>query len=109
MPAPVEPPSESAPRWRRLLMAALPHVLTGIFAVALALAIQQALPRPGPTIVLPVRPTLAPTAPQPTGVAPTPAVPQPQPDERVLSQEILDLQVRIDELWSAVYIARAAG
>lgn len=56
------------------------------------------------------RPTSAPTA----VVLPSPLPPSPvatplQPDERVLNQEIIDLRARLDEVWSGMYIARAAG
>lgn len=98
-------------RWPKLLLAALPHLLTAALSIGLTLAIVRALPQPEPSIAPPVRPTAAPTTQAPTTPpsAPTATRPGPQPDERVLGQEIVDLQVRIDELWSGVYIARAAG
>lgn len=106
--APHETPTARR-RWRAWLLAAIPHVLTALIAVTLTLAIQRMLPQPEPAIAPYVRPTLAPTAVQPTNALLTPTVQQPQPDQRVIGQEIIDLTARIDELWTSVYIARAAG
>ncbi len=96
-------------RWRMWLLAAVPHVLTAILAVAVTLAIQQLLPQSRPAFTPYVRPTLAATTVQPTNAPVAPTLQQPQPDQRVIGQEIIDLTARIDELWTSVYIARAAG
>jgi hypothetical protein len=99
---------QTAPIWRKWLVQLIPHLVTALISVALTLAIISFQPEPEPSIQPIVRPTSAPTqALAPTVVTVT-RTPQLQPDERVLSQELLDLQIRVDELWSGVYIARAA-
>lgn len=100
---------QTAPKWRKWLYQIVPHLITSLVSVALALAIISFSHEPEPRIQPVVRPTPGPTlAVVPTIVIATrtPALP---PDERVLSQELLDLQIRVDELWSALYIARAAN
>ncbi len=101
--------------WRKRLQTGLPYVLTALFAVALSLFIQImlevrqvslqslfALPTPTttPTPILP-----SPTPARTTTAVPTPPV----PDERILSQEVLDLQVDVNRIWSAYYLMRAAN
>ncbi|HEU5015202.1 MAG TPA: hypothetical protein VFT66_21945 [Roseiflexaceae bacterium] len=90
-------------RWRFVL----PHVLTAVVAIALSVAVQQALaPRaPAPSAAVPT------LAPQPTALpAPSPS-PVSTPDlplaEGISRQEIADLHADVDQLWSAMYLSRA--
>jgi hypothetical protein len=85
----------------------LPHVLTAVVAIALSVAVQQALaPRaPAPSAAVPT------LAPQPTALpAPSPS-PVSTPDlplaEGISRQEIADLHADVDQLWSAMYLSRA--
>lgn len=105
---PSPPEASGTPRALQLLRAALPHIVTALAAVALTLLLVLVLRPIQPAYVLPQRPTAAPTATQPPQPSSAPTAPLPQPDERVLAQEILDLRVRLDQTWSSVYITRAA-
>lgn len=101
--------------WRKHLQTGLPYVLTALFAVVLSLGIQLALELrqvslqslfivPTPTF------TFTPTLPTPTLVQTTTPTPTPPvPDERILGQEVLDLQVEVSRIWSAYYLMRAAN
>lgn len=97
---------QTAPKWLFLL---IPHLLTGLISVALTLAIVSFNRDPEPGIQPVVRPTPGPTTQIVPSVVVATRTPQLPPDERVLSQELLDLQIRVDELWSGLYIARAAN
>lgn len=94
-----------------MLVRAFPHIVTACLAVGITLFIQMVLFNSGPAILPPQRPTAPPTSvAQPIATTqPSPVVTPPQPDERVLSQEIIDLRARLNEVWSGMYIARAAG
>lgn len=105
--APVPPPPAGAlrPRW---LLAALPHLLTALLAVAVSLAAQALLVRPASPAFLPPTPaaaapaTAAPTSPPgpPTAAAPPLAA-------GVARQELLDIRAEISQMWTAIYLARA--
>ena len=104
-PAPPDAPHLPSYQWLR---AALPHIVTALAAVALTLVLVLALRPLQPAYVLPERPAAAPTATGAPRPSPAPTAAQPQPDERVLSQEVIDLRARLDQTWSSVYITRAA-
>ncbi|HET9222932.1 MAG TPA: hypothetical protein VFO07_10530 [Roseiflexaceae bacterium] len=107
-PEPVSADSARPPSWRRRLFAVLPHVVTIALAVAIGLALQAALSRPGGlAFVVPTPAPPTPTAvPAPTAVlAATGDAPAPAPD--IVRQELLDLRAEDDRLWAAVYLARA--
>lgn len=103
------PSLQTAPVWRAWLLQLVPHVITAACSVALTLGILAFTRDPEPTIIPPVRPTMAATAVPVASPITVTRTPQLQPDERVLSQELLDLQIRVDELWSGLYLARAAN
>lgn len=111
---PEEAPARPAPGPRRGLAAALPFVLTAVAAVLLSLATQALLaprqPSPPPATPPPAATAAAPTAPAATATAPagTPGAGIP-PADGVLRLEILDLQEQDRQLWSALYLLRAAS
>jgi len=107
---PSPPQASGRPRALRLLRAALPHIVTALAAVALTLLLVLVLRPIQPAYVLPQRATAPVQTPRPdvSATPPQPTVPLPQPDERVLAQEILDLRARLEQTWSSVYITRAA-
>jgi hypothetical protein len=86
--------------------------VTALAAIVLSLLIQAALlARQQSVLLLPLTPTSAPAtlAPLPT-LTPTSILPTPPlPDERILSQEILDLRAELRRVWSAYYLMRAAA
>lgn len=103
--------STGASRHARL-KSTLPFVVTALAAIVLSLLIQAALlARQQSVLLLPLTPTSAPAtlAPLPT-LTPTSILPTPPlPDERILSQEILDLRAELRRVWSAYYLMRAAA
>lgn len=110
-PDPSNHPVSTRAAWPARLKAIVPFVLTALAAIVLSLVIQATLlasqlsvflwsptPTPAPATAAP-EPTALPTAPVPT---------PPLPDERILSQEILDLRAELRQVWSAYYLMRAA-
>jgi hypothetical protein len=89
---------------------ALPFALTALVAVGVSLALQATLLRPAPlTVVIPTR---VPATPAPTPVPPThPPTPAASGDQAptiaILRQEIADLRAGQDQLWTAIYLAKA--
>jgi hypothetical protein len=125
-PAPDEPQAPGAPPPRRpTLAAALPFLATAAAAVLLSLLAQALLwpprtqplaPTATPAAAVPPAPSAtgapsipAPTAPGAPAATPGPATTPPRADERVLSLQILDLQEQNRQLWSAIYLLRAAA
>lgn len=115
----VPPPPSPAPARRSALAAALPYLATVVAAVAVSLLL-QALFFPRPTSPAAVAQTAEP--PTPTTTAPiatalplsptTASAPRPTPalsDDSVLALQILDLEEQNRQLWSAVYLLRAAS
>ncbi len=108
-PQPSEPGAPGArarPWWR----AALPFALTALAAIGVSLVLQATLLRPAPlTVVIPTR---VPATPAPTPVPPTPP-PTPAasgdqaPAIAILRQEIADLRAGQNQLWTAIYLAKA--
>lgn len=105
-------PASSAAFWQARLKSLLPFVLTALVAVALSLFLQTAFSghqRPaGSTAAMATveaAPPFTPTPVEPATPVPTP----PQPDERIISQELLDLQAELSRVWSAYYLMRAAS
>ncbi|NWF79689.1 MAG: hypothetical protein HXY37_06520 [Chloroflexi bacterium] len=106
--APAAPPA----RTRTPFKALLPHLLTAALAVALSLLVQALLwprpPIPGPA---PTAPLAAPS-PSVTVIAPTPVASPAAtalPNDSVLRLEILDLEAQDRQIWSALYLLRAAS
>lgn len=116
-----QPPEVAAPAPppRNGLAAALPYLITAVAAVLLSLAAQALLfpraPAPSAAITAPAPTDPAPTDPAPTATPPAPATPGPTatpgaaPPEGVLRLDILDLQEEDRQLWSALYLLRAAS
>ncbi len=116
-----QPPEVAAPAPppRNGLAAALPYLITAVAAVLLSLAAQALLfpraPAPSAAITAPAPTDPAPTDPAPTATLPAPATPGPTatpgaaPPEGVLRLDILDLQEEDRQLWSALYLLRAAS
>lgn len=114
-----DPPSEevdSTPSthmavWQARLLAFLPFGFTLLAAVILSVLIQSTWLARQPS-VLPTMTPMLPTAviSEPTSTIPLiPSPTPPQPDERILSQEILDLRAELRRVWSAYYLMRAAA
>lgn len=104
------------------MQAALPYIATAVAAVLLSLLLQALIwPRPtlSPAVLLPSAtltstasaatssPTARPTSASPTAPVASPA-PTPAGDARVLRLELLDLEEQNRQLWSALYLLRAA-
>lgn len=106
--APVAPPV----RTRSRLTTLLPHVLTATLAVAVSLLLQALIwPRASVTGPTPTAPVAAPS-PSGAGVVPTPVaspVTTALPNDSVLRLEILDLEAQDRQIWSALYLLRAAS
>lgn len=109
---PGDTPAVPPARTRTSLKALLPHLLTATLAVALSLLLQALLwpraPATGPA------PTAPPVVPSPSVdvVVPTPMVSPAAtalPNDSVLRLEILDLEAQDRQLWSALYLLRAAS
>lgn len=88
----------------------LPHALTAALAVVVTLGIQWLWLRPPATAPAPAA-TAAPATPAPPTAAPPPAVSPgtTPPDGSVVRLEVLDLQAQDRQLWSALYLLRAAS
>jgi len=97
--------------WQARLLSCLPFVFTLLAAVILSILIQSTwLVHQQP--VLPTSTPLPPTTvvSEPTSTIPfLPSPTPPQPDERIISQEILDLRAELRRVWSAYYLMRAAA
>ncbi len=115
-----DPPSEEVEStrsihmavWQARLLSFLPFVFTLLAAVVLSVLIQFTwLARQQPVLL----PTITPIPPttvvsEPTGTIPSiPSPTPPRPDERIISQEILDLRAELRRVWSAYYLMRAAA
>lgn len=104
-------PSTHTAVWQARLLSFLPFVFTLLAAVILSILIQSTwLVRQQP--VLPTITPMPPTAvvSEPTSTIPSiPSPTPPQPDERIISQEILDLRAELRRVWSAYYLMRAAA
>ena len=104
--SPGDAASASPSAFQRRLRAALPHVLTATLAVAVTLSLQWLwLGPPAPATTAPPA-TPPPPTPAPATVAPAGA---PPPDGSVVRLEVLDLQAQDRQLWSALYLLRAAS
>lgn len=97
------------------LRAVLPYLLTAALAVAVSLSLQALI---WPHTAAPATPTAATTpatAPVPGVASPSPAPPTTRPttaglpDDSVVRLEILDLEAQDRQLWSALYLLRAAS
>ncbi|MCX7789284.1 MAG: hypothetical protein N2378_01465 [Chloroflexaceae bacterium] len=88
----------------------LPHALTAALAVVVTLGIQWLWLRPPATAPAPAA-TAAPATPAPPPpVTPPVATPAASPpDGSVVRLEVLDLQAQDRQLWSALYLLRAAS
>lgn len=111
-PGPPETPAAApALNWRARVRAALPFVVTALIAVTLSWVL-QVNGRPGAAAEVPaalVTPTML-VRPTSTSAPPASTAPVgPLPDERILSQEIVDLRAAVDELRSALFLMRAAN
>lgn len=91
------------------MQAALPHALTAALAVALALGIQWLWPRPPAAALAPPATAAPATSAPPTATTLPAASPAPPPDGSVVRLEVLDLQAQDRQLWSALYLLRAAS
>lgn len=115
----VPSPPSPAPARRSALAAALPYLATVVAAVAVSLLLQALFfPRPtSPAAVAQTAepPTLTTTAAIATALplSPTAALaPRPTPalsDDSVLALQMLDLEEQNRQLWSAIYLLRAAS
>ncbi len=104
-------PDAPPPAPRKGLAPALPFVLTAVAAVCLSLALQALLPLRQPGATAPTAPSATATlASAPTSIAPASTAPAtPPPAEGVLRLNLLDLQEQDRQLWSALYLLRAAA
>jgi hypothetical protein len=97
------------------LAAALPFVITALVAAALSLGAQALLfPRQPLAVIAPTAQPTTTSAPAGTPAPPTltaapTAAPTPAPAEGVLRLDILDLEEEDRQLWSALYLLRAAS
>lgn len=91
-------------------MALIPFALTALASVLLSLLVHNWFFVPNVATLAPLPPTATP-APTltPTTPAPPPTFVPAAPDERILSQQILDLQAADRRLWSAMSLLRAAN
>lgn len=107
--APESAPKQSqSPAWMRWGRVILPHIATAIVAIAVSLAAQfWWVPPPQPTVIVPTSPPFTPM-PLPTATtAPVSTAPAPAPD--IVRQELIDLRAEDDELWAAIYLAKAVS
>jgi len=104
--SPGDAASASPSAFQRRLRAALPHVLTATLAVAVTLSLQWLWLRPPAPATTAPPATPPPPTPAPATVAPAGA---PPPDGSVVRLEVLDLQAQDRQLWSALYLLRAAS
>ncbi|MFQ3661438.1 MAG: hypothetical protein SNJ69_03475 [Chloroflexaceae bacterium] len=87
-------------------------MLTAALAVAVTLSIQWLWLRPPATAPAPaLTTTVTPAIPPPPTATPAPVAPPgaPLPDSSVVRLEVLDLQAQDRQLWSALYLLRAAS
>ncbi|MBC8160447.1 MAG: hypothetical protein H7Z42_04435 [Roseiflexaceae bacterium] len=88
------------------LWAILPHVLTALVTLALAVMVIARWPQPGPAVSFP--PTSTPA--EPTTLPATTPGPSPVAlAEGVARQEVADLKAEDDRLWATVYLLKAAS
>ncbi len=109
---PGEAPVASPVRTRTPFRALLPHMLTATLAVAVSLLLQALLwPRASTTGLAPTAPVAVPS-PSMDVIIPTPVaspVATTLPNDSVLRLEILDLEAQDRQIWSALYLLRAAN
>ncbi|MGQ9926588.1 MAG: hypothetical protein ACUVS4_06910 [Chloroflexaceae bacterium] len=108
---PEDTPAASPSALQRRVRALLPHALTAALAVVVTLGIQSLWP-PSPVVVPAPTSTAAPAATPAlptTASAPTAAPATTPPDSSVVRLEVLDLQAQDRQIWSALYLLRAAS
>ncbi len=110
-----QPAAQPNARWKSRLGALFPFIITALASIGISLLAQAFIVFPTARVA-PTAATVSPAAassPTPTSEAaaltPTPTPTPLAPDERVLAQQILDLEAEVRVLWSSIYLIRAAS